>query len=190
MIINNKADLNALRGTDAYAEALRRILGATTMWVNDAEPGEVPAWRQQSVGDALAQFDLTTEELLAECEAAGVVPQAPPQPVCPVAASSAEAVAAPPQLIAAAMSVSIANGDVAALEGAFNIAAAIYLGVGQVLLLFYSPMNSANYYVVSQGDVAMSKPTEIVADYFVVETRDGSGNLADPSHLCIQVYRV
>ena len=96
MIINNKADLNALRGTDAYAEALRRILGATTMWVNDAGPGEPPAWRQQSVGDALAQFDLTTEELLAECEAAGVVPQAPPQPVAPAAGSpSAETVAAP-----------------------------------------------------------------------------------------------
>ena len=80
MIINTKADLDALRGTDAYAEALRRILGATTMWVNDAPAGSPPVWRQQSVGDTLARFGLTTEELMDECAAAGVVPQTPEAP--------------------------------------------------------------------------------------------------------------
>lgn len=76
MIINTKGDLDALRGTDDYAEALRRILGATTMWVNYAPDGQSPVWRQESAGAVLTQFDLTMEELLAECEAAGVVPQA------------------------------------------------------------------------------------------------------------------
>lgn len=93
MIINNKADLNALRGTDAYAEALRRILGATTMWVNDAPAGQPAVWHQESVGEVLAQFDLTTEELLEECAAAGVVPQTPEQPLPAKTISSAPSAA-------------------------------------------------------------------------------------------------
>lgn len=80
MIINTRADLDALRGTEAYAEALRRILGATTMWINDAADDATAVWRQASVGDVLASLDLTTEELLAECEAAGIVAQSPPAP--------------------------------------------------------------------------------------------------------------
>lgn len=80
-IINSRADLDALRGTDAYAEALRIILGATTMWVNTAPADQSPAWEQRSVGDTLAKLDLTTQELLAECAAAGIVPQSPAAPV-------------------------------------------------------------------------------------------------------------
>lgn len=76
-IINSRADLDALRGTDAYAEALRIILGATTMWVNTAPADQSPAWEQRSVGDTLAKLELTTQELLAECAAAGIVPQSP-----------------------------------------------------------------------------------------------------------------
>lgn len=88
MIINTRADLDALRDTDAYAEALRRILGATTMWVNDASDGQPPVWRQEAAGAVLEQFDLTMEELLAECEAAGIVPQVPEPPA--IAAFGAE----------------------------------------------------------------------------------------------------
>lgn len=92
IIINTRADLDALRGTEAYAEALRRILGATTMWINDAADDAPAVWRQASVGDVLASLDLTTEELLAECEAAGITPQTPPAPAT-IAAPAVDLVA-------------------------------------------------------------------------------------------------
>lgn len=79
-IINSRDDLNALRGSDVYSDALRAILGATTTWVNEALEGEQPLWRQVSVGDTLAHLDLTLDELLAECAAAGITPTNPPAP--------------------------------------------------------------------------------------------------------------
>ena len=79
-IINSRADLNALRGTDVYSDALRAILGATTTWVNDAPEGAAPQWRQVSVGETLAHLDLTLDELLAECASAGIAPTNPPAP--------------------------------------------------------------------------------------------------------------
>lgn len=103
MIINSRPDLDALRGTAAYAEALRMILGATTSWVNDAPAGEPPQWRQVSVGETLARLDLTLPDLLAECAAAGIAPQAseppasevqPPPPPPPIVVSRFQARAA------------------------------------------------------------------------------------------------
>ncbi len=189
-IINTKADLDALRGTEAYAEALRRILGAVTMWVNDAPAGQAPMWRQESVGDTLARLDLTIEELLAECAAFGICLSPAQSPSSAMAAVHEEAVASQPKIVAAAMSVTIDGGDVSALDGAFNIAAALYLGPGQFMLLLYNPLPDANYYVVAQGDLVACQPVERAPDYFTLETRNGSGDLADPSRLCVQVYKV
>lgn len=81
MIINTRSDLDALRGTDAYAEALRAIVGATMTWVNDASAGEPAQWRMVSGGDTLARLGLTANELLDECASAGIVPQSPEAPV-------------------------------------------------------------------------------------------------------------
>lgn len=82
-IINSRADLDALRGTDVYSDALRAILGATMTWVNNAPEGEEPIWEYVSVGETLAHLDLTLDELLAECAAAGIAPTNPPGPVTP-----------------------------------------------------------------------------------------------------------
>jgi len=79
-IINSRDDLDALRGTDAYPDALRAILGATTTWINDAAAGQPPQWRQVSVGETLAWLDLTLEDLLQECAAAGIATTNPPSP--------------------------------------------------------------------------------------------------------------
>lgn len=95
MIINTRSDLDELKGTDIYGEALRQILGATTMWVNDAPAGSAPQWHQVSVGDTLARLDLTLDELTAECAAAGIVPQSPSAPVT-------TSIAPPPETIRAA----------------------------------------------------------------------------------------
>lgn len=81
MIINSRSDLEALRGNAVYAEALRSILGATTTWVNEAAEGEAPKWKRISVGDTLAHLELTLDELLAECAAAGIVPTDAAAPV-------------------------------------------------------------------------------------------------------------
>lgn len=87
MIINTKSDLDALRGTDAYADALRCILGATTTWVNDGPYSDTPVWRLRDCGDALARFGLSRAELMAACEESGVVQQAPTAPAAGPASS-------------------------------------------------------------------------------------------------------
>lgn len=79
-IINSRADLDALKGTPAYGEALRGIHGATIMWVNDAPDGAPPQWRMASDSATLTRLGLTSDELLAECAAAGVTPTTPEMP--------------------------------------------------------------------------------------------------------------
>ena len=80
-IINTRSDLEALQGTDIYADALRSILGSTTTWVNKAPQGAIAQWELVSVTDTLRYLDLTLEELLSECAAAGITPTTPPAPV-------------------------------------------------------------------------------------------------------------
>ncbi len=80
-IINTRSDLDALQGADIYADALRSILGSTTTWVNKAPQGAIAQWELVSVTDTLRYLDLTLEELLSECAAAGITPTTPPAPV-------------------------------------------------------------------------------------------------------------
>jgi hypothetical protein len=109
--------------------------------------------------------------------------QAQPQP-------QSDAVSLPPRLVAAAMAIDIAGGEVVVLNGSFNVAATVALGAGQFMLLFYNSLPNDDYYVVAQGDLVTCKTIEATADYFVLETRNGSGDLTDPSRLCVQVYKV
>lgn len=80
-IINSRVDLEALQGTDVYADALRAILGTTTTWVNDAANGGSPQWRLVSVNDTLQYLGLTLDELIAECASAGIIPTTPSMPI-------------------------------------------------------------------------------------------------------------
>lgn len=190
MIINTKADLEALRGTDAYAEALRRILGACTMWINDAPAGQPAVWRQESVGDVLAQFDLTTEELLIECAAAGIVPQSPEAPVAPPAAMPALPVPRP-ELWALA-NLTISDGDISGFEMDSGLAGAFALGVGEYLILLAQPLATDAYQVRAwddAGSVVASVPrASRCADCFIVNCKVGS-EPADPETLNLQIYR-
>lgn len=78
-IINTRADLDALRATPAYAEALRNILGSTATWVNTAPEGSPPAWQLVTVLSTIERMGfLSINDLLTECAAAGVTPPAPP----------------------------------------------------------------------------------------------------------------
>lgn len=100
------------------------------------------------------------------------------------------AVAAPPRIVAAAMDVVVSVGEVTSLEGAFNIAAGLALGPGQFMLLFYGALPDNGYYVVAQGDFVSAQPIERAPGYFILETRNGSGDLIEPSRLCVQVFKV
>jgi hypothetical protein len=79
VIVNTRADLDALRDTPAYGEVLRNILGSATTWVNTAPEGSPPAWQMVTVLSTIERMGfLSVNDLLAECAAAGVTPPAPP----------------------------------------------------------------------------------------------------------------
>lgn len=156
MILNSSADLAALKGTGAYADALRCVLGSTTMWVNDAPADQASLWRQVSVGDTLARLDLTIEDLLAECAAAGIVPTAPSAPASVAPLLAPEPVSQPPRIVAAAMGISIAGGDVAAMPGAFNITAALYLGVGTIMLVYLNQIPELSFVSGNAGAASVT----------------------------------
>lgn len=77
MIINTRADLDALRGTDGYQDALRNIAGAMTTWVAD----EADGWTPLVNTSVLTQLGLTELEFTSLCAEAGVpIVSVPPDP--------------------------------------------------------------------------------------------------------------
>lgn len=81
MMINTRADLEALKGTPDYAAALRAILGATTTWVNHGTDEE-PDWHQETALSHIERLAFgSLEEFVAECAAYGITPGAPEPPV-------------------------------------------------------------------------------------------------------------
>lgn len=83
MILNARRDLEELRGTPDYAQALRAILGSTKTWINRAQPGEAADWEEVTVLDTLGRLDFTLDEFLHEIEAAGISSATAPAPVLP-----------------------------------------------------------------------------------------------------------
>ena len=81
MMINTRADLEALKGTPDYAAALRSILGSTTTWVNHGT-AEAPDWRQETELSHIERLAFgSLEAFLAECAVYGIEPVAPEPPV-------------------------------------------------------------------------------------------------------------
>lgn len=77
--INSRADLEALRGTPEFGEALRLIHGATQSWTN-AGTAEQPDWQLVQNGSVLTRFDFSPATFAAEIagmDFAGEVPAAP-----------------------------------------------------------------------------------------------------------------
>lgn len=96
----------------------------------------------------------------------------------------------PPKLIAAALSISIANGDVASVDGAFNLVGAIYLGVGQYMLLFAVPPADTNYFIVMNDGGKLLTVSDKQTDYITIESRDVIGGpLTEASNIAIQVFK-
>lgn len=82
--LNTRADLEALRGTPDYVEALRMLKGSMVALVNVATypegyvdpsydgPVIEPVWEEIESLEALDLIGIGREELLAECVTAGV----------------------------------------------------------------------------------------------------------------------
>jgi hypothetical protein len=97
----------------------------------------------------------------------------------------------PPTLKAAAFNIAIANSDVSAIEGAFNTIAALYLGVGQFMLLFLEAEPDADYFAQITGGSADMRVTERFEDSLIIEAKDGDGEYIDPtSPFSVQTYRI
>lgn len=97
----------------------------------------------------------------------------------------------PPRLIASALSIEVANSDISSIAGAFNLVAAIYLDVGQYMLLFLTPQPDANYFAVVTGSAPKFSITEQNADYLIVQaTVNGGDTPYDPARFSVQIFRM
>lgn len=101
-----------------------------------------------------------------------------------------EASTTPPRLIACAMGVTVNGGDIASIDAAFNLVAAIYLDIGQYMLLFLNPQPDAVYQPLVTGAAVRFSVIEKTSDYLIVEASDGVGAPSDAPVFNVQVYRM
>lgn len=80
MMINSRADLEALRGTPDFVTALRLIYGATRSWTN-AGTAEAPDWQLVEDGSVLTRFDFTPADFGAEIAGMAFATDVPAAPV-------------------------------------------------------------------------------------------------------------
>jgi hypothetical protein len=107
-----------------------------------------------------------------------------------VAPPSPDAGTTPPRLVASAFNINVAGGDIPSIDGVFNIAAAIYLGVGQYMVLFLTSQPDGGYFVAITGGAPCMTLTEKNVDYVMVEARAAvGGDPVDPTQFGLQVYR-
>lgn len=97
----------------------------------------------------------------------------------------------PPRLVASALNINVANGDVASVEGVFGFAGAVYLGTGLYMLLFLASQPDTNFFSVISGGAPCMLPDEKDVDYVIIRATDAAGGVpVDPSQFSVQVFRV
>ncbi|QDM27011.1 hypothetical protein FNL56_13475 [Tardiphaga sp. vice304] len=122
---------------------------------------------------------------LRKWSAGAVVAYEPPAPAAPDAGTIA------PQLIASALSVNIVDGDVASVDGIFGLAGAIYLGVGQYMLLFLTSQPDTNFYAVIGGGAPCMSSAEKDVDYLTITATDAAGGQpVDAAQFNVQIFRI
>ena len=83
-IINTRADLDALKGTSAYTDALKKLKASMTTQVDEAVypagygeagyigPAVAPSWTAVETLDTIERLGFTKDDFLAACTAAGI----------------------------------------------------------------------------------------------------------------------
>ncbi|WP_316977273.1 hypothetical protein [Shumkonia mesophila] len=110
--------------------------------------------------------------------------QQPLPPAPPVGAT-------PPRLVASAFGVVPLPMDFnIALEGPFNLIAAVYLDVGLYLLLFGAEQPDTNYHVLINDGGLHIAAAEKAAGYIMIAAKDAMETPVDPSSFNVEVYRL
>lgn len=103
----------------------------------------------------------------------------------------ADAGAQQSRLVAAAYDLTIAGGDVSNIGGIFNLIAALYLDVGQYMLLFTEPQPDIDYFPIISGGAPSMQCTERATDYLIIEAKDAvNGSAVDPPQFSVEVKRI
>ena len=96
-----------------------------------------------------------------------------------------------PRMIASALNITVADGDVAAVDGVFGLAAAAYLDVGLYMLLFLNSQPDAEYFAVINGGAPCMAVSEKGADYLMIEAKAAvGGDTVDPGQFSVQIFRI
>jgi hypothetical protein len=93
----------------------------------------------------------------------------------------------PPRLSAQILSISVADGDVQQVKGAFNAIGMFYEEMGLYTLYFINEQPDTQYFVHGAGVVL--RETDKQVDYVTVEALDANGSRFDPLRFGINVYR-
>ena len=97
----------------------------------------------------------------------------------------------PPRLVASALSVEVADGDIAKVEGIYGLAGAIYLDVGQFMLLFIAEQPDTDFYALINGGAPCMSVSDKGVDYVVIAASDSVGGPGvDPAQFSVQIFRV
>lgn len=135
--------------------------------------GDMPwAWGD----DVIARCDVL---LAAKAEREYVSPPEPTEP---------EFGSVQPQLAAQILSISVSNGDVQEVKGAFNSIGMFYEDTGLFTMYFINEQPDVNYFV--QGSGVVLRETDKQVDYVTVEALDATGSRFDPLRFGIDVYRM
>lgn len=154
------------------------LVDAETGWRRGVSPGEDISDLSAEIQDAILAH--WTPERVANYQASMPVPEEVVQP---------DQGLTPPRMIASAFGITVADGDISNIVKAYNLVAALYLDVGQYMLLFLQAEPDADYFAlpVSTGSMQV---VEQGVDYLILEARDAAGALFDPAQFSVQVFRI
>jgi len=93
-----------------------------------------------------------------------------------------------PSHVASILKVTVEDGDIAAVEGAFNTIGAFYDDVGLYTIYFINEQPDTNYFALASG--ATLREVDKQVDYLTVEALDANGSRYDPPCFGVNFYRI
>jgi hypothetical protein len=97
----------------------------------------------------------------------------------------------PPKLIASALNIIVSGNEIVSVEGIYGLAGAIYLDVGQYMLLFMEPQLDTEFFAVIGGGAPCMSTVEKGLDYLIIQAASApGGDLVDATQFNVQIFRV